>query len=410
MIKCHVNESTGELDKQYIREHVCRELKSTYSIGGYHYCLLHVPIKAKIDQFKVELDQRIKQGRYNFRGAYFPAELFVSDKEFNAPVDFIDATFQGPVHFTHVKFHDLLDFNGATFHKEASFTWTTFAKYASFHAVTVDELAELVFSDCRFNGEVMLHYATIKGHLSLIGNKDNCLFHRSDSFLNLESIRVDNPVRVSFSAARLRPSWFVRANSTSYSFTDCAWTNTAGKFPRLAQELEDLAKREIDNPHAELIKSAWQLAENFENSKNFPDASKLRTLANEALNALIPSYKRPFHLHWWYRLSSFYGESWRRAALILLCLIVIFGLIYDSPFASFEQPKVETIGAVSGVDGEYRMINAEGLIYSLNVAALQHPEPKAHDTQTKTFVILEIILAPLQAALLALAIRRRFMR
>lgn len=52
----------------------------------------------------------------------------------------------------------------------------------------------------------------------------------------------------------------------------------------------------------------------------------------------------------------------------------------------------------------------EGFVHSLYVAALQRPEPKAHDTRTKLFVILETIFALLQAALLALAIRRKFMR
>ena len=47
---------------------------------------------------------------------------------------------------------------------------------------------------------------------------------------------------------------------------------------------------------------------------------------------------------------------------------------------------------------------------SLGVASFQRPEPNAADTLTKLLVTLETILAPLQAALLALAIRRKFMR
>jgi hypothetical protein len=48
--------------------------------------------------------------------------------------------------------------------------------------------------------------------------------------------------------------------------------------------------------------------------------------------------------------------------------------------------------------------------YSLGVISLQKPEPKPVTNLAQIFVILETILGPLQVALLALAIRRKFMR
>ena len=50
------------------------------------------------------------------------------------------------------------------------------------------------------------------------------------------------------------------------------------------------------------------------------------------------------------------------------------------------------------------------LTYSLGVMSLQKPEPKPATGTAQTLVTLETILGPLQAALLALAIRRKFMR
>jgi hypothetical protein len=41
---------------------------------------------------------------------------------------------------------------------------------------------------------------------------------------------------------------------------------------------------------------------------------------------------------------------------------------------------------------------------------LQKPEPSAANKRAKAAVLFETILGPLQAALLALAIRRKFMR
>ena len=63
----------------------------------------------------------------------------------------------------------------------------------------------------------------------------------------------------------------------------------------------------------------------------------------------------------------------------------------------------------NGLGGYLRRF-AETLVYSFNVAALQKPEPLPGGIFAKIFVLLETFLGPLQAALLALAIRRRFMR
>jgi hypothetical protein len=48
--------------------------------------------------------------------------------------------------------------------------------------------------------------------------------------------------------------------------------------------------------------------------------------------------------------------------------------------------------------------------YSLGVMSLQKPDPKPVTIAAQTIVIFETILCPIQAALPALAIRRRFMR
>ena len=50
------------------------------------------------------------------------------------------------------------------------------------------------------------------------------------------------------------------------------------------------------------------------------------------------------------------------------------------------------------------------LTYSLGVMTLQKPEPRPATNAAQSLVMLETILGPVQAALLALAIRRKFMR
>jgi hypothetical protein len=53
---------------------------------------------------------------------------------------------------------------------------------------------------------------------------------------------------------------------------------------------------------------------------------------------------------------------------------------------------------------------SRALTYSAGVMTFQKPEPRPATTAAQTVVLLETILGPVQAALLALAIRRKFMR
>jgi len=50
------------------------------------------------------------------------------------------------------------------------------------------------------------------------------------------------------------------------------------------------------------------------------------------------------------------------------------------------------------------------MVYSVGVILFQKPEPLPANKRAKFLVYLETVLGPLQAALLALAIRRKFMR
>src|SRR5205807_3006727 len=53
---------------------------------------------------------------------------------------------------------------------------------------------------------------------------------------------------------------------------------------------------------------------------------------------------------------------------------------------------------------------SRALTYSAGVMTLQKPEPRPATTAAQTVVLLETVLGPVQAAPLALAIRRKFMR
>jgi hypothetical protein len=97
----------------------------------------------------------------------------------------------------------------------------------------------------------------------------------------------------------------------------------------------------------------------------------------------------------------------------------VFALLYLSPMASFYRWETKVSGSEeyqkaldeNKIDKEGRRLNpGEAFTYSFAVMALQKPEPKPLGPLTNSLVLFETVFAPVQLALLALAIRRKFMR
>jgi len=161
-----------------------------------------------------------------------------------------------------------------------------------------------------------------------------------------------------------------------------------------------------------MTKTCWQIADNYEENKGYPIASWFRQMAMESKRlGDIKGYKLN-SLHWWYWLSSLYGESWRRALIVLMGIIFVFAVLYTQ--SNFQVCPIEK----SNVPGneqkpcEIRTLNlSEAGRHSLATATFQNIEYRKPFTGwSELWIILEKIFAPLQAALLALAIRRKFMR
>jgi hypothetical protein len=94
---------------------------------------------------------------------------------------------------------------------------------------------------------------------------------------------------------------------------------------------------------------------------------------------------------------------------------LLFALVYwkaaDETWWQPKEPaaKVSTISDPA-IATPKKLSPYDALLYSAGVMALQKPEPAPANKRAKLFVLLETILGPVQAALLALAIRRKFMR
>ena len=94
--------------------------------------------------------------------------------------------------------------------------------------------------------------------------------------------------------------------------------------------------------------------------------------------------------------------------VLLLCaaLYTRVGFVRWEPRVSSEREAAEARRDEAGAPLRW----PRALTYSLGVMTLQKPEPRPATDAAQALVMLETILGPVQAALLALAIRRKFMR
>jgi hypothetical protein len=110
----------------------------------------------------------------------------------------------------------------------------------------------------------------------------------------------------------------------------------------------------------------------------------------------------PWRLIWWYWALSGYGERTWRSALWIVGILVGFAALY----MLVGYVKVEELSP-SGIWQAF----LEAVVYSLGVMSRQAERLSGSEsTLLRSLVFVEGILGPLQVALFALALRRRFMR
>jgi hypothetical protein len=338
----------------------------------------------------------------NFESTTLTKEVDFNSAVFSDEISFRSATFSAIANFTRTKFSKsgTTSFHGANFEKDTLFDRARFRNNVSFHATVFSNDSDVFFRSAFFAKNADFQYCTAEGYVRFSNLRQG-----KENKFDFQEAAFEKAARVSFHTVRLFPNWFVNVDARKFVFTDIDWQNL--KYERrnknIWAELENLKERGIKEQSKRLLEiTSRQLGVNAEENNRYEEAAKFRYMAMET-RRLEELKEKSFsrYLIWLYKWTSGYGEDWSWAAFVLICLLFLFGVFYDSPFATFEAAVKSEV---------YKMNNLEGFVHSLYVAALQRPEPKAAGTLTKLFVILETIFAPVQAALLALAIRRKFMR
>jgi hypothetical protein len=336
-------------------------------------------------------------------------------------IDFSNAEFT-EVSFSFSIFENAYFFN-SKFRKKADFWVTEFHKFADFRGAIFEDIANFTRIVLGDNAECKFYHTIFKDYL-IFDNKDDPLgYDFSNALLNLQGAIMEKPERCGFHTLILHPSWFIDTDPRKFVFTNIQWKNIDSDWrnTNIKAELDRLD----DTPNAKrlLTIACRQFAENAENNSRFEEASKFRRMAFETERLL----RKEKQIEWWnekifcrqilteigeklknapfdfahflYRTTSYYGESSARAFKLLMLIILLSAFLYWTPLSQFLDKE------------NFRSLEfLEAVSYSLRVMVLQRPEPFPANTFGKWVVALESVLAPLQAALLALAIRRKFMR
>ena len=403
----------------------------------------------------------------SFKEVRFKAIAQFADAIFRAEADFTGASFQS-IAFERATFSRGVRFTGCDFLSNVYFHETKFggrqddritSGHAYFDYALFEDGSRVYFQNSWFSWFVSFDYAILRGYIFFKGSQKFPLFdsvleaHTSEfgPLLSFTNTVIEKPDRIYFHTVRLRPCWFVNVDSRKFNLTDIDWLDDSGKLVTVKSELESVSRRRYKHPEELLAIVFRQLAANAEDNSHLEEASFFRRLAMETewvrrkkqFSGLIehiynesekrkeqsgstgsyrPTPPTSFFgvlrrsgdsfLHLLYRSTSFYGENWSWAGIVLLLILGVFAFAYtrvqfyvcplDKPITQSSQQNL----------CQTRPLHAnEAMRHSLASATFQSSDYRKPINGTgESLIQLEKILAPLQAALLALAIRRKFMR
>lgn len=342
-------------------------------------------------------------GNVVFGDVEFGADVLFNSAKFNGDVQFCQARFKATASFAFASFQAVVDFNMAKFGADAEFGHVEFGANADFSMVKFGANAD--FSCARFGATVDFSSSTF-GNYACFGGQAEARTFEENALLNLANARIEKPERISFHTLMLRPHWFVNVDTRKFEFANVKWDDKG-----VRDEIDSLCKTKIEYPHSMLAIAYRRLAVNAEENHHYGTASRFRYGSMEARRLETWHGWAVWKLHWWYWLASGYGERAWQAIIVLPLVLFLFACLYTQVGFTQLSEKTSTATVATSRDTIGKPLNfKQSLAYSFEVALLQKPEPKPLTLTARFLVGLETILGPLQGALLALAVRRKFMR
>jgi hypothetical protein len=333
------------------------------------------------------------EGKATFDVAAFNAHAELSHCSFLGETEFLATTFAAGATFVSAVFRGDVNFSSSKFLRGAYFRGAIFDRDVYFGAAVFEEAADFVaafFGDrLRFDGFERPSFGASQSPLDV----------------DFHNVRIEKPEHVSFRNLTLYPRWFTNVDSRRFEFANVEWVGT------ISQEITVLMQKKVIHPHKVLSLTCRQLAVNAEENKRYEEASIFRYWSMDLRRRERFYGFAMWSLNWWYWALSGYGERVSRAFAVLIGVWLIFACLYShlgfAPVApTFPGPSKER--AIELYGGVKPLPLSQAVIYSLEVITLQKPDSRPATQRSEMLVTLESIGGPLQAALLALAVRRKF--
>jgi uncharacterized protein YjbI with pentapeptide repeats len=376
----------------------------------------------------VSFDKAVFLGKASFSGSIFNEIARFDNVTFEQKVNFEWVKFDELCKFTEATFKEVAEFEKAKFNKDVDFSFAEFNKQATFRETEFSQKAD--FSETEFKENAIFRNALFKNYLYFSNENESYGFKKN---LDLEYTRTEQPEKIYFHSINIRPHWFINIDTRKFNFINTKWVSRDFETFSITKELKD-SKHSGISPDKLLKITFRQLAVNAEENNRFEEASSFRRMALEAEmlerkeerklwfanfnykfkagmnnSGFLPDSKIAARnvwklikffpsdiLHFLYRIFSGYGERWFRAFCWLIAVWLFWAFLYATPICDFIEKEKYSFSYWIG--------------YSLNVITLQRPEPKPANSLTMIILGLEVLFAPLQAALLILAVRRKFIR
>ena len=396
-------------------------------------------------------------GAVSFRAARFQDDALFEQVTFSSSADFSDAvfskavdfgravfekrtTFRGarfegpqeyPVSFYRADFNEDVSFSGARFSTSPNFNRANFNGNADFQQVEFSGGAE--FRDATFVGELSLAHVELAGKVKftethLLGETEF-----TDVALAKDAVLV-------FDRVDLGKISFLDTNLELITFRQVEWAKPAVRLgigkreDCLWDELRPISEH-ADRDHYRIAENYQQLVLNYEKKRDYERAAafyigEMEMHRKSAGDSWSQGRLRPlrwvkeiFNVYNVYRLASNYGTSYWQSFGILVVLVLVFSLTFlysgfqPSKEAAGETPRlihynlVSEPGDTPAIASKWLADYREAVLFTLSLVTFQKDrfyEPVGW--QSRLVLNLAVVIIVSQAALVFLAIRRRFRR
>jgi uncharacterized protein YjbI with pentapeptide repeats len=380
----------------------------------------------------------------SFDEATFSGESTFENASFAAPTTFRKATFQHKADFRSCQFENGVDFSDAVLESGSDFSLARLAKESSFSKVKFGETTE--FSSTIIPGKISFAGATLENRFLF---RPFCL---DDADFTSLTLPKDGDVR--FENADLSRTSFLDTNLELIRFRDVKWARPASQFATLFRGSRCLwdefrpateTNRSLvaTRDYEKIAENYRQLVLNYESKRDYDSAEdfhigememrrqkkgnrrtfRYNATKSERLRNRARLFKEWINSYNLYRILSNYGTSYWQALLVLAGLILIFSAAFL--FAGFQPSKDNPDASSHLVDynlfrdsnhkaasiGEIGRDYREGVLFTLSIITFQKErfyEPVGW--QSRLCLYLAVLFLTAQAALVLLALRRRFKR